>query len=291
MFSIDGVQLYAMKVSACWLYIWVILNLAPERWYKKKHVLIGGFISGPNNPKNLDSFLLPGLQHLVALQKEGLRIWDAALQRDIHSKIFLMLLTADGPGMMHVTGFVGYHGKHGCHLYCRLQGHHEPAGKHYFSALLKPVDYKVEGCAHEDIDIRNLPRPSREQYLKNLQYLIALPSQTQYRAWHLEAGISKPSIFSGLDHTSTLGLPCSASSDIMHLAALNIPDLLISLWCTMVDCTKPDDKSTWDWAVFKQVDIWKEHGEAVANTLHFLPSSFDHPPRNIAEKLTSSYKA
>jgi hypothetical protein len=65
MFSIDGAQLYAMKASMCWIYIWVLLNLAPERQYKKKHVLIGGFIPGPNNPKNLDSFLLPGLQHLL----------------------------------------------------------------------------------------------------------------------------------------------------------------------------------------------------------------------------------
>ena len=63
-----------MKASACWIYIWVVLNLAPERRYKKKHVLISGFIPGLNNPKNLDSFLLPGLQHLVALQKEGLMI-------------------------------------------------------------------------------------------------------------------------------------------------------------------------------------------------------------------------
>jgi hypothetical protein len=291
MFSIDGAQLYAMKASACWIYIWVLLNLAPERRYKKKHVLIGGFIPGPNNPKNIDSFLLPGLQHLVALQKEGLRIWDAGLQRDIHSKIFLALLTADGPGMMHVTGFVGYHGKHGCRLYCGLQGRREPAGKHYFPALLKPTDYDVEGCAHEDIDIRELPRPSREQYLANLQYLIASPSQSQYRARRLATGISKPSIFSGLDHSSTLGLPHSAGSDIMHLAALNISDLLISLWRATVDCTKPDDKSSWDWAVFRRVDVWKAHGEAVANTLHFLPSSFDRPPRNIAEKLTSGYKA
>jgi hypothetical protein len=160
MFSIDSAQLYTMKASACWIYIWVILDLAPERQYKKKHVLIGGFIPGPNNPKNLDSFLLPGLQHLVALQKEGLRIWDAALQHDIHSKIFLALLTADGPGMMHVTGFVGYHGKHGCHLYCGLQGRRKPAVKHYFPVLLKPRNYDVEGCTHEDIDIRELPKPS-----------------------------------------------------------------------------------------------------------------------------------
>jgi hypothetical protein len=62
MFSIDGVQLYMIKVSVCWIYIWVMLNLAPKRRYKKKkHVLIGGFIPGPNNPKNLDSFLLPSL--------------------------------------------------------------------------------------------------------------------------------------------------------------------------------------------------------------------------------------
>jgi len=77
----------------------------------------------------------------------------------------------------------------------------------------------------------------------------------------------------------------------MHLAALNISDLLISLWRATIDCTKPDNKSSWDWAVFRRVDVWKEHGEAIANTLHFLPSSFDRPPRNIAEKLTSGYKA
>jgi len=37
MFSIDGAQLYAKKASACWIYIWVLFNLAPERRYKKKH--------------------------------------------------------------------------------------------------------------------------------------------------------------------------------------------------------------------------------------------------------------
>ena len=31
--------------------------------------------------------------------------------------------------------------------------------------------------------------------------------------------------------------------------------------------------------------------KAVAGTLHYLPSSFNHPPCNITEKLTSGYKA
>jgi len=37
--------------------------------------------------------------------------------------------------------------------------------------------------------------------------------------------------------------------------------------------------------------MWKAHGKAVEDTLHYLPSSFKRPPHNIAEKLTSGYKA
>lgn len=290
MFSIDGAQLYAMKASACWIYIWVLLNLPPTLRYKKDHVFIGGFIPGPNNPKNLDSFLFPGLQHLVALQKEGLRIWDAALQREVVSRVFLALITADGPGMMHITGLVGYHGKHGCRLYCGMKGRREEHGKHYFPALLKPADYAVRDCDHPDIDVRNFPKPSRDQYLRNLHELVTSPNESNYRARRLKTGISKPSIFSGIDRSSTLGLPHSAGSDIMHLAALNVSDLMISLWRGTIDCTRPDDRSTWDWAVLRG-DVWQQHGRAVADALHYLPSSFDRPPRNIAEKLTSGYKA
>jgi hypothetical protein len=80
--------------------------------------------------------------------------------------------------MMHITRFMGYYGKHGCCLYCRLQGHHKLVGKHYFPALLKPRNYDVEGCVHKDINIQELPKPLQEQYLANLQYLVASPSQS-----------------------------------------------------------------------------------------------------------------
>jgi hypothetical protein len=131
----------------------MLLNLSQTRCYKKKHVFIGGFIPGPNNLKNTDSFLFPGLQHLIGLQKEKLKIWDTALQCEVHSRVFLPLLTADGPGMMHITEFVGYHGKHRCQLYCGLAEHCEAHGKQYFPALLKPKNYEVKGCIHADINI------------------------------------------------------------------------------------------------------------------------------------------
>jgi hypothetical protein len=146
--------------------------------------------------------------------------------------------------MMHITGFVGYHGKHGCHLYCGLAGCQEEHGNHYFPALLKPENYSVEGCTHDDINIKHLPNPSHERYHQNMCYLLASPSDSQYRARCLATGISKPSIFSGLVSSATLSLPRSASSDIMHLAMLNLLDLFISLWCGTINCTKPDDKST-----------------------------------------------
>jgi len=172
-----------------------------------------------------------------------------------------------------------------------MQGCCEPAGKHYFPALLKPQGYNVEGCTHDDIDITHLPKPSHRKYIDNLCFLVALPNETQYCAQHLATGISKPSIFSGLDQSHTLRLPYSAGSDIMHLGALNLFNLMISLWCGTIDCTKPDNKSAWDWAIFQEGSIWKEHGGAIIDTLHYLPSSFDRPLCNIAEKLTSGYKA
>jgi len=83
--------------------------------------------------------------------------------------------------MMHITGLVGYHGKHGCHLYCGLPGQCEPQGKHYFPALLKPMDYDIDGCLHEDIEIKNIPQASCEQYHQNLHYLVSSLNETQYR--------------------------------------------------------------------------------------------------------------
>ena len=48
MTSIDGVQLYKDKDLDCWLYIWIVLNLSLDKWYRKTHVLPGGFLDLTN---------------------------------------------------------------------------------------------------------------------------------------------------------------------------------------------------------------------------------------------------
>ena len=77
----------------------------------------------------------------------------------------------------------------------------------------------------------------------------------------------------------------------MNLVKLNIPDLLIGLWHRDKKlCDKADIIQSWDWAVLMG-NTWKQHRNAVGECYHHFPNSFDCPPRNIAEKINSRYKA
>ncbi|KJA13103.1 hypothetical protein HYPSUDRAFT_151950 [Hypholoma sublateritium FD-334 SS-4] len=76
----------------------------------------------------------------------------------------------------------------------------------------------------------------------------------------------------------------------MHLGTFNLSDLLLSLWRGTLDHDADDPPSSWPWAVLTG-EIWETHGKEVADATPFLPGSFDRPPRNIAEKINSGYKA
>ncbi|KAA1473018.1 hypothetical protein DENSPDRAFT_899721 [Dentipellis sp. KUC8613] len=77
----------------------------------------------------------------------------------------------------------------------------------------------------------------------------------------------------------------------MHLVALNLTDLFLSLWRGTMECDSSDDIETWDFAVFRNVELWKWHGAYVGGTRPYLPGIFDCPPRDVADKLTSGYKS
>ncbi|KAF8811705.1 hypothetical protein BYT27DRAFT_7221374 [Phlegmacium glaucopus] len=252
MLSINSAQLFKHKASDVWIHIWVVFDLAPDLRYKKKYVLPGDIVF-TSNP-------------------------------------FLALATADGPGMAYLNGLVGHHGKYGCRLYCSVTGRHKPGGSQYYPALLKPNNYAVQGCDHDDISFANLPSCSQKDYFLNLHHLMSSPNETQYKKRRLKTGISKPTIFLGLQQDRILGIPGCFGSDIMHLGSLNLPDLLINLWHGTLDCNKKDNISTWEWVTLRG-STWEEHGKQVAATTPYLPGSFDRPPRNPAEKISSGYKA
>jgi hypothetical protein len=91
MFCMDGAQLFRDKASDCWLYLYVIMDMAPEIQYKKIYVLPGGCIPGPNNPAHMDSFLFPGFNHIATIQTEGLKIWNAAQKSSYVSHVYFYL--------------------------------------------------------------------------------------------------------------------------------------------------------------------------------------------------------
>lgn len=296
MFSIDGAQLYRNKASDCCIYIWIIMDHAPNSRYKKRHVLIGGFIPGPGKPRNYDSFIFVGLAHLSAIQKEGLRIWNASRDEVVISRPFLGAVGADSIGLAPIAGTVGHHGKYACRVHCDFKGRHKIGGTHYYGARLKPAGFTVAGCAHDDVDLDTLlashsTEASTARYNKDLDFVCQAQNKAQYEKRRLETGLCKPSIFSGLPAKHTLGVPALFVLDIMHLPALNIPDLIIPLWRGTFDCDKTDDRQLWSWAVLKDPVVWKAHGQSVADATPYIPGSFDRPPRNPAEKISSGYKA
>ena len=290
MLSIDGAQLYQNKQLDCWIWIWIIFDYSLDMRYKKKNVLIGSTIPGPNKPKNSDSYLYPSMHHVAAIQKEGLKIWDARRDVVFTFHIYLTLATADGPGMTYLNGLNGHQGALGCCLYCLTPGRCKPNGKGYYPCLLKPDNYTVEGCNHSDISATAIRSASKEVYLENLAYLMASASDTEYKMRRKLMGISKPSLFSGLPEKRILGIPGCFPADLMHLVALNLTDLLLSLWCGTMTCKAPDTRESWEWYVLHG-ETWTTHGKQVANATSFLPGSFDHPPCNPAEKISSGYKA
>jgi hypothetical protein len=121
--SLDGAQLYRDKESDCWIFVYIIHNLAPDLCYEKRLVIPVGFISGPEKMEDSDSFIFPILYHISALQNEGLRIWDALTQTHISHSTPPIFMTVDGSAMAMVSGMVGHSGRFSCCLYCALPGH------------------------------------------------------------------------------------------------------------------------------------------------------------------------
>jgi hypothetical protein len=295
--SEDGAQLYRNKESDVWFLIWIIFNFSPDMRYKKKYILVDTIIpSGKVKPKFLDSFLYPSLHHVAAVQNmndgAGLPLWNASQpSRPVHGgKLFVAMNTADSPGMAAVNGLVGHTGARGCILFCDLCGRRKPGGTTYYPALLRPDNYDVVGCDHEDVDPTEIRLLSEEAYRAALKFVEESRTQAEYEERRKATGIAKASLFDGLRAGCSFGVPRMFPLDLMHLASLNIPDLLLALWRGTIPCGASDSRQNWPWMVLTD-QIWMQHGDRTGAARTYIPSCHDCAPRNIAEKINSGYKA
>ncbi|KAF9487804.1 hypothetical protein BDN71DRAFT_1542881 [Pleurotus eryngii] len=227
--SLDGCQLYKNKASDVWIYIWIIDELLPGVRYKQRHVCPGGFISGPNKPKIVNSFLFREVHHNNGC---GMRIWDSLEDTTAYSHPVVMMATADAIGIVEIDGQVGHHGAYACRLQCEMKGHHKPNSGHYFAAHTRLIDHGP-GCNHPDTD----------KYQEDIKDLLTSQSTAD-----------KPTLLSGLDPGLMFPPP--------H-CFLNIPKLLIDLWRRSIKCEPTDNKQTWAW--MKLVGpTWVSHGKLIA---------------------------
>jgi hypothetical protein len=81
----------------------------------------------------------------------------------------------------------------------------------------------------------------------------------EFEAIHLQTGICKPTVLSGLVHR--LKIPKPFNPDIMHVTTLNASELMLALYCGKMKVSAGDSKRSWDWAVLKNA-IWTNHGAA-----------------------------
>ncbi|KZV79419.1 hypothetical protein EXIGLDRAFT_659109, partial [Exidia glandulosa HHB12029] len=292
MLSFDGAQLYRMKVSDCWIYIWIVVNLSPDRRYKQRYLIPGSFIPGPKKIKHADSFLYVGLHHISAVNNAGgLRVYDADAKACYLSRIIILFTLADGPGTIYLSGLVTHSGKYGCRLYCGMPGRRKPRDPHYWLAHLKPSgDYNVTGCMHDDLSPYRVRVADQEGYTAKLATVGRAKNQTNYEALRLETGICKPTIFDGLAPGTTLRAPLMTTEDLMH-ETMNIASALVDLFRGTFPCSSPDSVNTWPWAIFLNPAVWAVHGAHVASCTQFIPGIFGRCPRNPAEKINSGYKA
>ncbi|KAJ3861580.1 hypothetical protein EV359DRAFT_74615 [Lentinula novae-zelandiae] len=208
-------------------------------------------------PKHTDSFLFPGLHHLSALQKENN---GRGMKKIVYQRVIFLLGLADALGMVEWDG-------RGCR--------HKPNSGHYY--------------AHPDTDIQGLEPQTAVQYDEKIAKLRASKDKTEYKYNQKATGLSKPSILSGLHPGYSLPIPQCFGLDLMHLLLLNLEDLLLCLWRGTLK-REVSDTDAWEWVKLVG-STWEDHGKTVANTTQYFPSSFQRPPRNPAEKLSSGYKA
>lgn len=70
-------------------------------------MLLVGFIPGPKNPKNIDSFLYPLIQEFLQLEQGIPDVWNNTRKADFTLKAHICVVGADMPGREKLMNFKG----------------------------------------------------------------------------------------------------------------------------------------------------------------------------------------
>jgi Transposase family tnp2 len=279
--STDGLQLFAVGTDSVWPILFVNLNLKPEERFKKHNLLLCGIIPGPNNPKDIHSFLRPVVEELKALASGIENVYDAHTKEIFTMRAHLVLVNADLPAMAKTMGISG-HGSYNHCRFCEIQGIH--SSSHIYCPLRTPKSWP------EDMAFDHNPAwlPLRD----NATYRRVAVETLRHEAFNPQArgrceyGVAQYSMFYQLD---TIDFPRSFPNDVMHLIFQNVVPNLFRWWSGEFLPKNEDDPDYVDELAIPK-PIWRDIGSDMERSLRSIPSSYGKSLRNI-QKYNKSFKA
>jgi hypothetical protein len=274
--STDGFTLFKRRrrgLSTAWPVIIINYNLHPKIRTHLENVICIGVIPGPKQPKDLNSFLIPLLEELLALE-DGIESSGISPEGDGYCfllRAFIILGFGDIPAIAKMLLIKAHNALTPCRA-CYIQG--------VLCQLERNAIYYVPLTAPDTripFPIDLLPMRTHEQTLLFLGQLDQLNGPRQNAARERlsrECGIVGRSIFT---HLKSVDLASSFPYDIMHLLFENLVPNMIRHWTGEF---KGLDEGT---GTYQLAPLeWESVGKLTAQATRTIPSAFVGTLPNIA---------
>ncbi|KAK0527858.1 hypothetical protein OC842_004734 [Tilletia horrida] len=283
MLSLDSTKLVDSKDSDCWVVLLSSMSTPPERRFRRDHTFVVAIIPGPNQPVDIDSFLLPIMAEF-ARASLGFWIWDGAKGEWFLWKAWLVAVCADQVAAAKVSKTSGASGKTGCRL-CIVKANYLPeqkkqvTGYYPLKTVGKALNKKNEGRKDEYSlsDLNDLLR-SDQTYADAIAQHNSCTTEDARNKVRRETGVAGKTLLAA---SPAFHQPFFFPIDIFHLFGINLPSLL---WQVLTN-GQPEDPFSLD------LNQQEAFGELVDRAGVDIPSSFlATPPRNPSIFSESYYK-
>jgi hypothetical protein len=287
-FSTDGVKVFKTRSA---FHIWPLFlinnNLPIDQRYKKENVLLLGVIPGPNQPKDLDSFLRPMIDEFKVLATGIPQVYNGYTKQYFTLRAFIPFVCADSKGRETLMGVTGLNSYRYC-FYCNAWGVHSGGrGGHIYCPFKLPHDLSSEA--------RQNPKISMFEERDVLTEPLDLRTDDMYRrqAWHVfdqadthsgDVGIKRLTVWAELE---SIVFPWSFVLDSMHLFWENILPFLFNFWRGKILNDSPngtDDKFRLSEDAFNVTpEQWLKIGEGMKESCANFPTAWGDAPRDIVK--------
>lgn len=260
--SSDGFAPFKKRKHSAWPLIIFNYNLPPSIRFHLESIICIGVIPGPKAVKDIDTFLVPLVDELVALE-DGVKTYDRSAHESFLLRAHLIKLFGDMPAMAKLMRMKGHNGLKPCRG-CKIIGLRVPnsrATTHYI-----PLD-RSRHPDHGDTPVynpANLPKRTDKEIRQQAQEVDDAPNKSQASKLSTEFGINGSSY---LYRLQSLVYPGCMPHDFMHLIWENLMPNLVAFWTgNFKDLDHSDYK----------IDgkVWSAIGRAAAESGATIPSQF-----------------